>query len=173
MIIDTEHIALGSHTFNVRFSLSLSFSHFSHLILEETSSSSSPPQLKTTPSNGEKVSQKKSRKNRSKKIPSMAKSYEHHLEKWLENSSNFNVDENVIGGSTKEGWPLHAANAAPKQQQQQRPANRRKGQTQQHQPFDVVNDAILFVSWNKRAASVRRQPQSTTLFSSLLFFLTS
>lgn len=104
------------------------------------------------------MSQKKSRKNRKK---SSLKTDEHHLEKWLENTSNFNVDENHIG--MKEGWPFNASNAAAKQQQ--RSTNRRKDQTQ-HQPFGVVNDAILFVSLKQASEKTTQH----TFFSSNKFY---
>lgn len=73
---------------------------FSHQI--DKLSSSVPKTTNTNVTNRKKVTKKPSRNGQQSQQPNLNSSYEHHLEKWLENASKMNFDYNNFDGN----WPL-------------------------------------------------------------------
>ena len=86
-------------------------------------SSSVPKATNTNVTNRKKVTKKPSRNGQQ---PNLNSSYEHHLEKWLENASKMNFDYNNFDGN----WPIMNSSSG---------ATNRKGNHLQYSSADPIS----------------------------------
>lgn len=119
----------------------MSTKKFSYLLFVSSPDTISSTTQPTPPSvTRKKPSSKKATKNNGQANGNGGSSYEHHLEKWLENTSKMNFDYNNLDGN----WPFMNAPNAFQQQPTNRKGNSHLQQYGSNDPISLPSHIVSF-----------------------------